>query len=403
MKKGWEYKKLDDVCTIVGRIGFRGYTKADLVNSSKDGAITLSPSNIINGELDFSKCTYINWDKYYESPEIMLENGDIVLVKTASIGKCAVVKNLPHEATLNPQFVVLKHLVGVPDFICYYLKSSIAQNTIKQMAGGVAIPTLSQKKLGMMIVPTPSQDEQQSIVDYLDSAFAKIDAMKANAEKALNEAKALFQAPLKEMLEPKEGWEEMKVKELSLLITKGSSPKWQGNSYVNSDGILFVTSENVREGRLELNPKKFVDNSFNIKQRRSILKKFDVLVNIVGASIGRAAVFDLDVENANINQAVCLIRLDRDKMLPAYLCYFLNSEHAFKQYASMVKDTARANLSLENIGSLEIGIPPLSEQQSIVATLDSLKFKVDRLQANFEKISQECDALKQALLRQVFE
>ena len=72
MKEGWEYKKLDDICTIVGRIGFRGYTKADLVDSPNDGAITLSPSNITNGELDFSKCTYISWDKYNESPEIML-------------------------------------------------------------------------------------------------------------------------------------------------------------------------------------------------------------------------------------------------------------------------------------------------------------------------------------------
>ena len=56
-----------------------------------------------------------------------------------------------------------------------------------------------------MPLPLLSLAEQQSIVDYLDSAFAKIDAMKANAEKALNEAKALFQASLKEMLEPKEG------------------------------------------------------------------------------------------------------------------------------------------------------------------------------------------------------
>ena len=69
----------------------------------------------------------------------------------------------------------------------------------------------------------------------------------------------------------------------------------------------------------------------------------------------------------------------------------------------MVKDAARANLSLENIGSLEIGIPSLSEQQSIVANLDSLKSKVDRLQENYDKISQEYDALKQAILRQVFE
>ena len=175
MKEGWEYKKLDDICTIVGRIGFRGYTKADLVDSPNDGAITLSPSNITNGELDFSKCTYISWDKYNESPEIMLAKGDVVLVKTASIGKCAVVKELPHKATLNPQFVVLKGIIGEPNFIGYYLKSPVAQITIKQMAGGVAIPTLSQKKLGTMLIPSPPLSEQQSIVDYLDSAFAKKD------------------------------------------------------------------------------------------------------------------------------------------------------------------------------------------------------------------------------------
>jgi type I restriction enzyme S subunit len=55
------------------------------------------------------------------------------------------------------------------------------------------------------------------------------------------------------------------------------------------------------------------------------------------------------------------------------------------------------------MNKLPIWIPSIAEQQYIVETLDSLKSKVDRLQANYEKISQECDALKQAILRQVFE
>ena len=67
---------------------------------------------------------------------------------------------------------------------------------------------LNTDRVASVIIPIPPLSEQQSIVDYLDSAFAKIDAMKANAEKALNEAKAFFQASLKEMLEPKEGWVE---------------------------------------------------------------------------------------------------------------------------------------------------------------------------------------------------
>lgn len=249
----------------------------------------------------------------------------------------------------------------------------------------------------------PKLTEQKRIVKQLDATFEQIDELKAYAEKQLAEARALFQKSLAKAMEPKKGWEEKKVKDLSLLITKGSSPKWQGNSYVDSDGILFVTSENVREGNLVLNPAKYVDKSFNQKQRRSILKKDDVLVNIVGASIGRAAIFDIDVEDANINQAVCLVRPDKQRLSPHYLCLFLNSEHAFNQYTAMVKDTARANLSLENIGSLIINIPPLSEQQRIVERLDSISENVRKYEDIQRKIIAECDALKQALLRQVFE
>ena len=77
LPEGWVWCKLSDCCHIAGRIGFRGYTKDDLVEFQK-GAITLSPSNIIDGEMDYNKCTYISWDKYEESPEIEVLEGDIL-------------------------------------------------------------------------------------------------------------------------------------------------------------------------------------------------------------------------------------------------------------------------------------------------------------------------------------
>ena len=346
MKEGWEYRIFESCLVKVPK-----QVQVKSKDYKKEGKypIVSQEAELISG--------------YWDDETIVYKHKDPVVI----FG----------DHTKNIKYIDFNFVVGADGTHILSTKNDISPKFFYYVLKSIKLRELGYarhyKLLKEKFIPVPPLSEQLSIVDYLDSAFAKIDAMKANAEKALNEAKALFQASL------------------------------QGNSYVNSDGILFVTSENVREGRLEFNPKKFVDNSFNIKQCRSILKKFDILVNIVGASIGRAAVFDLDVENANINQAVCLIRLDWDKLLPAYLCFFLNSEHAFKQYVSMVKDTARANLSLENIGSLEICIPPLSEQQSIVATLDSLKSKVDRLQANYEKISQECDALKQSILRQVFE
>ena len=75
-------------------------------------------------------------------------------------------------------------------------------------------------------------------------------------------------------------WGIMKGEEISEIITKGSSPKWQGFQYQN-EGVLFVTSENVRDGFLNVSEPKFLPLKFNEKLKNSTLKKGDILINIV--------------------------------------------------------------------------------------------------------------------------
>ena len=103
----WEIIRMKYTCDFNGRIGFRGYSQADLVCEG-EGAITLSPTNMNDIYVDYNKCSYLSWEKYYESPEIMVKQGDVLLVKTASVGKCSYVKTIPMECTVNPQILVLK-------------------------------------------------------------------------------------------------------------------------------------------------------------------------------------------------------------------------------------------------------------------------------------------------------
>ena len=172
LPEGWVWCKLIDCCHVAGRIGFRGYTKDDLV---EDGAITLSPSNIVDGNMDFGKCTYISWDKYNESPEIMVQCGDILLVKTgSSYGKCAFVKELPKEATINPQFVVLKYIQIDATYLTCVLQSTYARRCYDDFVLGTAIPTFTQAVLGNMYIPLPSMAEQKRIVDSIKDWSALI-------------------------------------------------------------------------------------------------------------------------------------------------------------------------------------------------------------------------------------
>ena len=253
-----------------------------------------------------------------------------------------------------------------PKFFYYVLKS------IKLRELGYA---RHYKLLKEKYIPVPSLPEQQSIVDYLDSSFAKIDAMKANAEKALNEAKVLFQASLKEMLEPKEGWEEKKlIKEFSLksgenLSAKnqviGPYPVYGGNGITGYHNQYNLSGDQILIGRVGA----LCGNIHYIKERIWVTDNAFVVNNI--SSSWNMLFLSYELEYINLNQ-----------------------------YASQTAQPVISNKSMKDVSIFQ---PPLSEQQSIVATLDSLKSKVDRLQANYEKISQECDALKQAILRQVFE
>ena len=304
--------------------------------------------------------------------------------------------DVPFYATEHALVVTLKDDNVNPQWLCRKFESM----NLGTYAEGAAQPVIAASKLLQLEISIPPLSEQQSIVDYLDSAFAKIDAMKANAEKALNEAKALFQASLKKMLEPKDGWEEKKLKEVVISITDGDHqppPK-------SPDGIPFITISNIdkKSNKILFEDTFYVPQSyFSALKKDRIPNKGDVLYTVTG-SFGIPVLVDFQKEFC-FQRHIALIRPNMGLLSPPYLFYWILSSYAISQAEATATGAAQRTVSLNSIRNFTIHTPTLSEQQAIVTTLDSLKSKVDRLQENFDKISQECDALKQAILRQIFE
>ena len=86
-----------------------------------------------------------------------------------------------------------------------------------------------------------------------------------------------------------------------------------------------------------------------------------------------------------------------------FMLLLFQSKYCKEYLEKQATGATMLNINSAIVGDMPIKYPHTNIQQSIVETLDSLKSKVDKLQANYDKISQECDALKQAILRQVFE
>ena len=283
----------------------------------------------------------------------------------------------------------------IPQYILYALR-----NIESRIIGndGAVFNSINKKQIEDLPLPLLPLSEQQSIVDYLDSAFAKIDAMKANAEKALNESKALFQASLKEMLEPKEGWVTSTLKDEYFQITDGThqTPKYFQTGYI------FLSSKNVTTRKIDWINVKFIDESqHQIMHKRVAPKVGDILLAKNGTT-GVAAMVDRDVV-FDIYVSLALLR-SKGNVTPDYLLAFVNSPIAKEQFNKRLIGMGVPNLHLGEINKVVITYPIDKEEQAkVTKKIEELDYQIIRLQENYDKISQECDALKQAILRQVFE
>jgi type I restriction enzyme S subunit len=198
------------------------------------------------------------------------------------------------------------------------------------------------------------------------------------------------------------GWTWASIDELAVHITKGSSPGWQGFDYVES-GIPFVRSQNVRWGLLDLNELVYIAPAFNLSHMNSVINEGDVLLNLVGASVGRSAIASREVHGANSNQAVGIIRVASSSISNKLLMLFLLSPHLQNYIGDTKADVARANFNLDDVRPTPVPLPPTAEQEQIVAEVERRLSIVDEIEAQVEANLKRAARLRQGILKRAFE
>lgn len=374
MITNWQTKKLGEIIKLE-------YGKP--LPDSKRKPNGAYPAYGANGEKDRT-------DEYYYNKQ------SIIIGRKGSAGEINLTeeKFWPLDVTY---FVTFDHEKYNLKFL-YYLLSNLE---LPKLAKGVK-PGINRNEVYSIPTRIPLLSEQQRIVAILDNAFSAIEKAKSHAEQNLKKAKELFDSYLQNLFENKqENCKATILDEVCDVISKGSSPKWQGIKYIDHPGILFVTSENVGENTLLLNQRKYVEERFNIKDKKSILKNGDVLTNIVGASIGRTAIYNLN-DIANINQAVCLIRTNHHLLFNEYLMYLLNSPFTKQHLHDNEVNNARANLSLSFFRNLLIPLPKLNEQKSIVNKIKLFHLETQKLEAICQAKINKLEGLKKSILQKTF-
>lgn len=338
-------------------------------------------------------------------------NYDFVSQRVAIVNESGVITSAylaiqPDENKINPRFVL------------YLLKSYDYQQVFHGLGSGIR-KTLKYRDFKKIMIVAPPLSEQQVIADYLDETCSKIDEIIAEAKASIDEYENLRQSIIYEILtkgpddnvEMKDSgvewigkvpshWMIGKVKYGTTKVGSGKTPKGGAEVYMTS-GVMFLRSQNIYNDGLRLDNPYYISEEIDEEMKNTRVQKNDVLLNITGGSIGRCCIFDGSIPNANVNQHVCIIRVNSSVFLPEYMHLFWISPIGQISIKSYQTGGNREGMSAEAIKNTPIPIIPIGEQRRIV---DLIKPKIDdfnSLITEKESLINDLEAYKKSLIYEV--
>ena len=284
----------------------------------------------------------------------------------------------------------------------YYFMEDYVDELRKQAIGGV-IKYIKLGNIADAMIELPSIDNQKFIVDILGKVKEILD--KRNAQ--ISALDALIKARFVELFgdpvsNPKK-WNVKKLKDLSIQINSGNTPKGGAENYVE-EGIVFFRSQNVWKDRLEMDDIAYIDAKTHASMKRSSLKHGDILmtktgrINTENSSLGRAALYLGEDDMANVNGHVYFIRLKPEVNNKFILRILVSPEYRDLIRSVCVGGIDKRQLNKEHIEDFPIICPPSDIVEKYVAFVD----QVDKSKVAVQKALDETKLLFDSLMQKYF-
>ena len=268
---------------------------------------------------------------------------------------------------------------------------------LSAFVSGLTVPKLNQGNLREIPIPLPPLPEQRRIVGILDEAFDGIATAKANAEKNLQNAHALFESHLQAVFTQRgQGWVDRGLDEIAKDFGRGKSrhrprdePKLYGGEYP------FIQTGDVRNAGLVI--ESFTQTYSDLGLAQSKLWPAGTVCITIAANIAETAILGFD---ACIPDSIIGVVVDDSKAVNKFVLYLLESFKAHLQ--SQGKGSAQDNINVGTFERQSFPFPERAVQCEIVAMLDSLVEETKRLESLYQRKLAALDALKKSLLHQAF-
>lgn len=400
MKSGWTTKTLDEACQFSNGL-WKG-EKPPFVNVG----VIRNTNFTKEGTLDDSDIAYLDVEvKKLEKRR--LQFGDIILEKSGGgpkqpVGRVALFDKNEGDFSFS-NFTAALRVRNSKELDFRFLHKFLHMIYLSGVTEGMqshstGIRNLDGDAYKAIKVAFPSLPEQQRINGILDEAFDGIVTAKSNAEKNLQNARAIFESHLQSVFTQRdEGWVETTIgQQIRFIDYRGKTPTKTEN------GLRLITAKNVKMGYLQENPMEYVaSDSYDSWMTRGIPRCGDVLFT-TEAPLANVAQLDTN-EKVVFAQRIIIMQTDATNLDSTFLKYLLLSQPVQQRIHAKGTGATVQGIKASLLKTIEISFPKsITEQKLIVTKLDSLREETHRLESICQQKLAAIDALKRSLLDQAF-
>jgi type I restriction enzyme S subunit len=396
MKKGWEIKKLGDLCLKITDGSHNPPKGVELSDY-----LMLSSRDIFDEQIHYDNPRYLSKiDFENEDKRTAIKAKDVLLTIVGTIGRVAVVPDKFPNFTLQRSVAVLRPNQSYID--SYFLKFSLQNNLdfLISESRGAAQKGIYLNQLKLIEIPIPSLLEQQEIVAILDDAFESIERAKSNAEQNLKNTKELFESYLHAVFEnPNNNWTKQKLGNVCGFVRGPFGGSLKKNIFKPNGYAVYEQQHAIYDQFYDL--RYFIDEKKFNEMKRFELKSGDLIMSCSG-TMGKIAIVPENIKRGIINQA--LLKLSPSiKVSNVFLKLWMQSEsfqNRLKKYAGGAAIQNVASVSI--LKNIEIPLPDISVQKRIVQKIQNFSLETQKIESIYQQKINDLEELKKSFLQKAF-
>lgn len=387
--------RLGDVCEILNGFAFKSE------NYSDSGVRVIRITNVQKGFIEDNTPAFYPLDSRVLD-KYMLEEGDLLMSLTGNVGRVAIIEQEFLPAALNQRVACLRLKTDriSKGYLFHILNSDFFERQCIQSSKGVAQKNMSTEWLKDYEISLYPKEKQKEITEILDRVRNVIACRNQELQKLDDLVRARFVEMFGDPVTNPKGWPVKKLKELSIQINSGNTPKGGAENYVE-EGITFFRSQNVWKDRLEMDDIAYIDAETHASMKKSSLKHGDILmtktgrINTENSSLGRAALYEGEDDKANVNGHVYFIRLKPGINNKFVLRILVSPEYRDLIRSVCVGGIDKRQLNKEHIEDFPIICPPADMVNEYIALAERIAKSKAAVQKALDQTQQLFDSLMQ--------